>query len=843
FYMKKNIVISLGLIIVLSSLCYRQEARETVRIVGTPKDNAMVDFATRELQRYLYLRTGTLAVTGKSKKSASAKTILLSVDSGKLAPEEYEIETQDPVLTVCGGSATGLLYGIYRLAEHWGIRFYLHGDVIPDRKIPFVLPQIREKGKPLFALRGLNPWGSHPHGFDQWSADDYIVHIGQLTKMRMNFIGIHCYPEGLPYAEPTVWIGEEKDIRPDGTVAFGYPAHYYSTAIMGNWGKITPGETESYLFGSSQLFPEKHWEPEVMQGLPAGPQTPEESNLLFNRTGRQFSKAFTFARSVGVKTCIGTETPMTIPKLVRERMVAEGKNPDDAGQVKEIYKAIFRRIQATHPLDYYWLWTEESWTWRGNSREATDRVIDDIVIASQALDEIGRPFELATAGWVVGPVEDRALLDRKLPPSIPLSSISRDVGHVAVDSAYRQIKRAGKWAIPWMESDHYHGLNNPQIFVSRIRNDAADALAYGCNGLMGLHWRTEELSPNIAALAQAAWNQDAWNPTPGQQLPEQVKKPLFDGQSNRGMESIDFWRDWAENMFGQEIAEEAAQFFHSIDGNLPISVQKSCPGGSLSPDSNPWETVQKRFAFVDDFCRLRSRVSSAGNQERFEFWQNFLLYYRQQAQVRCTLGKFYALTKEIESENEDITKKNRAEKELLPLFGELTQQYGAMSTFLQETVTTNGGLMEIVFMEQFDSWRKTVWDNPKQKLEKLMGRPVGAAVDAWKEYRGKPRIFIPTLRTVAFADEKVMLPVKIHSPKPPVKAVLYWKELGANTTFRKVELLHLGKSNYQVTLPFLGQNRKAIEYYIEATFEGNSMRFPSTAPELNQTVIWFPQSK
>lgn len=43
-----------------------------------------------------------------------------------------------------------------------------------------------------------------------------------------------------------------------------------------------------------------------------------------------------------------------------------------------------------------------------------------------------------------------------------------------------------------------------------MRRDAADALRYGCDGLMGIHWRTRVLSPNIAALAQAGWDQSRW---------------------------------------------------------------------------------------------------------------------------------------------------------------------------------------------------------------------------------------------------------------------------------------------------------------------------------------------
>ena len=48
-----------------------------------------------------------------------------------------------------------------------------------------------------------------------------------------------------------------------------------------------------------------------------------------------------------------------------------------------------------------------------------------------------------------------------------------------------------------------------------MRKDAADALAYGCTGLMGIHWRTRILGPNVSALAKAAWDQNGWNPADG----------------------------------------------------------------------------------------------------------------------------------------------------------------------------------------------------------------------------------------------------------------------------------------------------------------------------------------
>jgi len=51
-----------------------------------------------------------------------------------------------------------------------------------------------------------------------------------------------------------------------------------------------------------------------------------------------------------------------------------------------------------------------------------------------------------------------------------------------------------------------------------MRRDAADALAYGCSGLLGIHWRTRALGPNVSALAKAAWDQKSWNPNWGKEF-------------------------------------------------------------------------------------------------------------------------------------------------------------------------------------------------------------------------------------------------------------------------------------------------------------------------------------
>ena len=108
------------------------------------------------------------------------------------------------------------------------------------------------------------------------------------------------------------------------------------------------------------------------------------------------------------------------------------------------------------------------------------------------------------------------MFDNILPKEMPMSCINRNVGFAPVETGFARVEGRPQWAIPWLEDDP--ALLIPQLWVGRMRRDAADALAYGCTGLLGIHWRTRILGPNVSALAKAAWDQKPWNPYLGKEI-------------------------------------------------------------------------------------------------------------------------------------------------------------------------------------------------------------------------------------------------------------------------------------------------------------------------------------
>jgi len=519
--------------------CDKHEVSRPAVILSPENATVQERLAAREIMRYMYLCTGQLLKIVQSQDNLSDKhgiiivarkdrTVLRYLGNSELTsaldtlgPEQYILRSlrfrnRDTVI-ISGGDEIGTLYGAYRFAELLGVRFYLHGDVIPDERIAFSIPaDLDEEGKPLFDTRGIQPFHDFPEGPDWWNVDDYKAILSQLPKLRMNFFGLHTYPEGEVGPEPTAWIGLADDFNEDGTVIFSYPSRYFTTlegddVYPRGWG-YTAKKTSEFIFGAHKLFEHDAYSSDVMLGYSPLPETLEDCNEVFNRVGVLLNDAFNHAHILGIKTCLGTETPLKIPTLLKERLKKKGNNPDDLSVVEKLYEGIFSRIKKTYDIDYYWFWTPESWIWGGNTEDDIIATKNDLLAAVKAAKNVNAPFTLATCGWVLGPQSDRSMFDNILPRDMPLSCINRFLGMSPVDHAFYTIKNRPKWAIPWMEDDP--ALTSPQLWAGRMRADAVDALKYGCTGLIGIHWRTRILGPTVSALARAAWDQNTFGEKP-----------------------------------------------------------------------------------------------------------------------------------------------------------------------------------------------------------------------------------------------------------------------------------------------------------------------------------------
>ncbi len=968
----------------LAALLISTTANAGVIVISPPNNASPAEtLAARELQRYIYLRTGALPEV--SDKVSSERIMVARRDHVKLKeatglkPQEYILKTSASsgrrTWWIVGGDDAGVLYGAYRFAEKLGVRFYLHGDVAPDQRLAR-LPDVNETGRPIFSIRGIQPFHDFAEGPDWWNTDDYLAYISQLPKMRMNFIGLHCYPEGI--AEPSVWIGTSSDVDDQGRVRFSYPARWANTALDGAWGYAAL-PTSQYTSGAGLLFPHDQYGPDALDGCLPTPTSPDQCNRVFENAASMLRAAFALARSLGVKTCVGTETPITIPALVKERLKQQGRDPADPKVVREVYEGIFRRIAGAYPVDYYWLWTPEGWTWSGNTDEQLKAITDDIGCALSALDSLGKPFTLATCGWVLGPANDRAALDKVLPKDCPMSCINRSVGHAPVEPSFGDIHDRPKWAIPWMENDP--ALTAPQPWVGRMRYDAADAKRLGCTGLLGIHWRTKQMCQNVAALAQAGWDQ-SWvpasfrvarekqenrigplggqvvtysNPVDGTDedpiyqsvrynvdgyrlavpngvytvtlkfnephygetgkrvfgvklqgrpviehldmvakagqnkainytypdtkvsdgslridFTREVEFPciagiVIEGRTDAGsayarrincggrrwqgyeadnsatedkmdrrtMPVSGFYTDFARASFGDAVAARAGKIMAQIDGRgMPEPVGWLGGPGGVAPNKEPWEKVKERYAFVDEFAALRSKVTSPGDRERFDYWLNTYRYARTLGELGCLRGELDARMAAIEAEA-DSARRQALAREALDVRVRLSRLWEQAIALQLAAVDTPGEMGTIDNLERHSRIKLQFLNLHDEALAKALGSPLPESIALSTAYSGPGRIIVPTVRTQVRRGEALRLRVIVLDTDRPSEVSLNWRPLGKGA-YRRVTPRNIGRATYEAQLP---PATGSFEYYVTARTTSGKLVWPATAPKISQTVV------
>lgn len=168
----------------------------------------LTGLAAKELRRYLYvlglelpLIVNKMPDSGNAIIAACKGSSLLEsyghvLDYTDLGEEGYILygsgTGKDPVI-LTGNTEISVLYAAYHFLELLGIRFYLHGDTIPeeDCAVDIWNRKINIREIPIFKERGIHPFHDFPEGPDWWNKDDYYAILTQLPKMRANFF---CTP-------------------------------------------------------------------------------------------------------------------------------------------------------------------------------------------------------------------------------------------------------------------------------------------------------------------------------------------------------------------------------------------------------------------------------------------------------------------------------------------------------------------------------------------------------------------------------------------------------------------------------------------------------------------------
>ena len=383
-----------------------------------------------------------------------------------------------------------------------------------------------EPPDPAFAIRGTLPWHNFLSGPSAWNEKDYAAYFARLEQLGLNFVGFHCYTGGAeryaPYVEPMIRI-EYRNVLPLASL---------DTSLTARWG-YRPLAIKDFAFGTSKLFSP----PPGAQAFGADCVVTARTNAEhYEQTQALMRKVVDLAHAHGVQVAIGFEFGVHPPEFAsvvpRDSFIRGAMLPDPThpAAIEILRRTIDDILRAYPTIDWVWLWLHEHTMFISESKLAgrfADVFARDaklfadagndattftgvwslvyIRLARAYLAERAPKVRLAVGGWGGGDQLPGILrgLDRALPKDVVLTCLSPGQGTAPPLPVLGEIaKHRPVWAIPWLEGDAR--LWHLQPRVSLLRDHVRQARDQRMNGVVAIHWRTEEIRPNFDAFARFA---------------------------------------------------------------------------------------------------------------------------------------------------------------------------------------------------------------------------------------------------------------------------------------------------------------------------------------------------
>lgn len=442
-----------------------------------------------------------------------------------------------PSLMVRGGSPRATLWAVYELVERWGVRYLLHGDVLPETRT-FRLPDLDIVMEPALLVRQWRVINDFACGPESWGMRDYRPVLDQLAKLKFNRILLSIWPwqpflhyeiKGVKRSSATLWFD------------FHYP--------------ITDDMVGRDLFDDEEEF----WNPD----LPRGANYEE-----FMAAGQQLvHDLINYAHQRGIECVIVatlTEFPPEFAPLLKDSqevhqlaeltVVPTAETDIDDPALTELAMAVLRATVDTYPeVDYVALGMPEFRQWSGLYEQAWQALdakynisslcsIDDVLTAAVQRSAYPGGEERALQE-VKGDIVALYFYDRLLNEIEALKKSSRPdmkfiynnvaeelfpvLGSVVPRSwetlnfvdytASRIVKRrevlknipSSEHACSLIYTLHDDNVGLlPQLATGSLYELTQDLYRHGWAGFSTRYWLIADHDPCVAYLARAAWDRN-----------------------------------------------------------------------------------------------------------------------------------------------------------------------------------------------------------------------------------------------------------------------------------------------------------------------------------------------
>jgi hypothetical protein len=792
--------------------------------------------AARELRRGLWQLgyRAPVILAEQPGPEVEAGELRVELHAGRSSTENYRITNHDGTVRIVAEGAQGLLYAIFDFLERQGAYFGIDGEQYPVQPVShLVVPDKGQAwlGQPRFATRGLLPWPDFLNCITVYNREDFRAYLEAMLRMRFNTLGIHVYAQTRYWVEPFL------------STEYGGVGHaaYADTTATDRWGYL-PQRTSRYSMSAAQYFDGEVFGSDATRLARSPWEAAERSQSLWR-------EAFDYAEKLGIRTGVGFELYQLPEEIVRAcppevRTAIRRSIPlQDGGELdmsflrvdpasrnaRYILESRLAQLLEAYPsVDYIYLWEDEFTNWQ-SQKQAVETPVEPFRQAHDFLHRHAPDKRLVIGGWG-GVARNFERFHRELPEDIIFTALSDQLGWDPVHEVFSKLGSRERWPIPWIEDDP--SMWFPQLLVNRFRRDMKLAEDYGCQGMLGIHWRHRIVDPVAGYLSRRSWNGDL---QPADHYQAYARTQVVD--ERRAHEFADWLLD----------VDTHYRFLQTWTGRLRDDDHHETQ--EFAGDYGEAFVIERSYTITDEFVAqqaaaietLRKLLESATSpleQERLGYWygqSKFLDPYARAWQVGQKLQRLiseqYKRKQSRETDADSIVCEQG-----IPLYVELSEYVREAVLAFQHTVATRNDLGMLASIH--NKFVRIAAFRMRMALLEFMDvlpAEAEAAFDAAlaPDISLEGSVIVPTRPTRLERGEQVRITAIAPGTREITDVTLYWRRTGA-TNWRALPMQLAGRRTYTANIEML---QESIEYYVAATFAGMPATMRVTAPREGAYLI------
>ena len=547
--------------------------------------------------------------------------------------------------------------------------------------------------------------------------------------------------------------------------------------------------------------------------------------------------SLSYAKRLGLSTGVGFE-PYQIPDEILRALPPEIRPEEVPGRkhtgarfdiesftAKKMLEARLAELLEAYPeVDHVWLWEDEDMNWQSR-KDGIPLSTTPFMQAHDFLRRNAPKKRLVLGGWG-GVTRHFEYFNEKLPGDVVFSALGDSLGWDPVQEAFGKLGGRERWPIPWLEDDP--GMWLPQLHVHRFQRDVDLAEKYGCQGMIGIHWRHRIVDPTAGYMARYSWDKDL---TPADYYKAYARTQAAGGRAARLAGVLD---DADKNH--KLLATGTPQV---VDGHVQTREYSGdySEGFTFWNDYEPEPSVTSSQLSVGQELRaLANAGATRYEDEKLDYLAGHVDWLGHYTDAWINAHRVHVILKQAAALKKDgnaDAAKALVAGEGLTIWKRIPQDVREAMLHFEAIVATRNDLGTLASMQN-KFVRLALHRLPLSMAEYLGEIPADvqkAVNDALQpDAAAKPRLVVPTRPSMLAPGESVRVMAIVTDPKAPQKVNLNVRARGAGV-FTAVPMKLLGRRTYEVKLgPFNGPGA-VVEYYLSADAGTAKLTAPMEAPK------------